>query len=234
MLRSLWSTSYRIQGDIGTDKRLELNVVGDPVNIASRVQRSRRKGRRAIVDAVGRTKRYRVFALPAIRTARLPARGPSVGGDSGGKAGMEDSIRPSIAEGLSDLVDKSHRVTDEVWLESTPGHTPGHFSIRIPSAGENAATTGGRMHHPVQCKTPSGTTPSTYDGPLRSGPARFLRALRRQRRARLRRALRDALRGQDREPERIVPVRRRELCASRPRCRKATSASATTTPASIS
>ena len=47
-----------------------------------------------------------------------------------------------------------HRVTDEVWLESTPGHTPGHVSVRIASGGQEAVITGDLMHHPIQCCEP--------------------------------------------------------------------------------
>jgi glyoxylase-like metal-dependent hydrolase (beta-lactamase superfamily II) len=46
-------------------------------------------------------------------------------------------------------------VTDEVWLEPTPGHTPGHVSVRIASRGEEAVITGDMVHHPVQLAEPS-------------------------------------------------------------------------------
>ena len=39
-------------------------------------------------------------------------------------------------------------------LEPTPGHTPGHVSVRIRSAGEEAVITGDLMHHPIQCCEP--------------------------------------------------------------------------------
>jgi len=79
---------------------------------------------------------------------------------------VEDSVRPVMAEGLSELVDDAHRLTDEVWLESTPGHTPGHFSVRISSAGQNAVITGDMMHHPVQCRYPEWDDNFDNDGPL--------------------------------------------------------------------
>ena len=37
---------------------------------------------------------------------------------------VEDSVRPVMAEGMCELVDDKYRVTDEVWLESTPGILP--------------------------------------------------------------------------------------------------------------
>src|SRR6516162_4418999 len=67
---------------------------------------------------------------------------------------VEDSVRPVMADGMSELVDDKHKITDEVWLESTPGHTPGHFSVRISSQGQEAVITGDLMHHPVQCQHP--------------------------------------------------------------------------------
>ena len=82
------------------------------------------------------------------------------------KEPVEDSIKPIISDGMADLVDAEHRVTDEVWLESTPGHTPGHVSVRISSGGENAIITGDMMHHPVQCKYPEWDDHFDSDPPL--------------------------------------------------------------------
>jgi glyoxylase-like metal-dependent hydrolase (beta-lactamase superfamily II) len=70
------------------------------------------------------------------------------------KAPVEDSVRPIFEHRLADLVDDSSKLTDEVWLEATPGHTPGHFSVRISSKGQNAVITGDMMHHPIQCRFP--------------------------------------------------------------------------------
>jgi glyoxylase-like metal-dependent hydrolase (beta-lactamase superfamily II) len=74
-----------------------------------------------------------------------------------------DSVRPVIAAGLADLVEPGHQVTDEVWLESTPGHSPGHVSVRIASRGEHAVITGDLMHHPVQLARPDWASPFDYD-----------------------------------------------------------------------
>jgi len=67
---------------------------------------------------------------------------------------IDDSVRPIIAARLADLVDPGYRLTGEVWLESTPGHTPGHTSVRIGSRGENAVITGDMIHHPIQVAHP--------------------------------------------------------------------------------
>ena len=67
---------------------------------------------------------------------------------------LGDSVRPILDAGLAELVDTDHRLTDEVGLEPTPGHTPGHVSVRIESAGQRAGITGDLMHHPIQCAEP--------------------------------------------------------------------------------
>jgi glyoxylase-like metal-dependent hydrolase (beta-lactamase superfamily II) len=77
-----------------------------------------------------------------------------------------DSVRPVMAEGLSELVDDKYRVTDEVWLESTPGHTPGHYAVRISSKGQEAVITGDLMHHPIQCRYPEWDDNFDVDLPL--------------------------------------------------------------------
>ena len=63
---------------------------------------------------------------------------------------LADSVRPVIDAGLVDFVPVDHQVCDEVRLEPTPGHTPGHVSVRISSGGEAALITGDCIHHPCQ------------------------------------------------------------------------------------
>lgn len=61
-----------------------------------------------------------------------------------------DSVRPCIDAGLAELVASDLRLNDLVWLEPTPGHTPGHHSVRISSDGQDAVITGDVVHHPIQ------------------------------------------------------------------------------------
>jgi len=70
------------------------------------------------------------------------------------KLTIDDSVRPIIEAGRAELVDNGHRLTGDVWLEATPGHTPGHTSVRISSGGENAVITGDMIHHPIQIAHP--------------------------------------------------------------------------------
>ena len=65
-----------------------------------------------------------------------------------------DSVRPILDANLAYLVAMDHKIMSEVYLEPTPGHTPGHVSVRISSKGEEAMITGDLMHHPVQCIKP--------------------------------------------------------------------------------
>jgi glyoxylase-like metal-dependent hydrolase (beta-lactamase superfamily II) len=74
---------------------------------------------------------------------------------------MGDSVAPVLDAGLAELVDMDHRVTDEIGLEPTPGHTPGHVSVRLASGGADAVITGDLMHHPVQIAEPTWQT--TFD-----------------------------------------------------------------------
>ena len=67
---------------------------------------------------------------------------------------IDDSVRPVIDAKLAKLVQPDHRLTGEVYLESTPGHTPGHVSVRISSRGEDAVITGDMIHHPIQVAHP--------------------------------------------------------------------------------
>lgn len=90
---------------------------------------------------------------------------------------LGDSVRPVFEAGLVDLVEPGHAVTDEVTLEPTPGHTPGHVSVRIRSAGAEAVITGDLMHHPVQCAHPDWGSSFDGDGPAASATRRaFLAA----------------------------------------------------------
>ena len=76
---------------------------------------------------------------------------------------VEDSVRPIIDAGLASFVEVDHKLTDEVWLEPTPGHTPGHVSVRINSAGKDAVITGDMTHHPCQMARPEWAANADYD-----------------------------------------------------------------------
>ena len=79
---------------------------------------------------------------------------------------VQESVLPVWEAGLVDLVAADHAVTDEVRLESTPGHTPGHVSVHVTSRGAEAVITGDLMHHPAQCTHPEWRAGVDTDGAL--------------------------------------------------------------------
>jgi len=83
--------------------------------------------------------------------------------DAQNRAILADSVRPVIAAGLMDFVPQRHRLCDEVWLEPTPGHTPGHVSVHIRSQGADALITGDCIHHPCQMARLDWCSSADYD-----------------------------------------------------------------------
>jgi glyoxylase-like metal-dependent hydrolase (beta-lactamase superfamily II) len=76
---------------------------------------------------------------------------------------IEDSVQPIFDAGLADLVPGDAAVNNEVRLEPTPGHTPGHVSVHIASKGEEAVITGDMIHHPCQIAHPDWSTTADTD-----------------------------------------------------------------------
>ena len=76
---------------------------------------------------------------------------------------ITDSVRPILDAGLADLVETDHRLSEEVSLQATPGHTPGHVSVWIRSRGEEAVITGDMIHHPCQMVHPDWSASVDFD-----------------------------------------------------------------------
>ena len=76
---------------------------------------------------------------------------------------MGDSVRPVFDAGLVDLVAMDHRICDEVYLEPTTGHTPGHVSVHIESEGQQALITGDCIHHPCQIERLDWSSTADFD-----------------------------------------------------------------------
>src|SRR5215468_12696349 len=49
------------------------------------------------------------------------------------------------------MVTNDFAIGDELWFESTAGHTPDHVSVRVASRGVQAVITGDLIHSPIQC-----------------------------------------------------------------------------------
>lgn len=73
---------------------------------------------------------------------------------------VRGSVDPLMEAGLVDLIDSAaeHTLVDNaagrIWTIPTPGHTPGHVSVMIKSAGERALITGDVFHTPLQIALP--------------------------------------------------------------------------------
>ncbi len=74
-----------------------------------------------------------------------------------------DSVLPIVEANRTELVANDHAIDDEVWLESTAGHTPDHFAVRLSSQSANAVMSGDLMHSPVQCHHPEWPARPDYD-----------------------------------------------------------------------
>jgi glyoxylase-like metal-dependent hydrolase (beta-lactamase superfamily II) len=71
-----------------------------------------------------------------------------------------DSVQQLIDAGLVQPVVADTALTAEVQLRTTPGHTPGHLSVRI---GDRCVITGDVLHHPIQCRRPEWTARGDAD-----------------------------------------------------------------------
>lgn len=84
-------------------------------------------------------------------------------GDEEQQAILSDSVKPILDAGLAEFVEMDHRLTPEVRLTPTTGHTPGHVSVMIESQGETAVITGDMTHHPCQMAHPEWSPPFDSD-----------------------------------------------------------------------
>jgi len=77
-----------------------------------------------------------------------------------------ESVLPVIEAGQAELVGPDHMLGDHVSLISTPGHTPGHVSVRIEDAGQAAVISGDVIHSPIQCWHPEWNFVRDFDKKL--------------------------------------------------------------------
>ena len=63
---------------------------------------------------------------------------------------LTENMRPLEASGQLELLYGDHAVTDEITIVPTFGHSMGHASVILTSAGESAVYIGDMIQHPVQ------------------------------------------------------------------------------------
>ena len=76
---------------------------------------------------------------------------------------LGDSVQPVFDAGQVLLVETDHRLSPEIRLEPTRGHTPGHVSVMIESDGERCMISGDFLHHPCQIAHPEWGSGSDID-----------------------------------------------------------------------
>ncbi len=76
---------------------------------------------------------------------------------------IADSVLPIAEAGLAELVEGAHAIGDSIRLEPTPGHTLGHYSVRIATPRGAAVITGDLLHLPAQVREPHWTTHVCHD-----------------------------------------------------------------------
>ena len=74
-----------------------------------------------------------------------------------------ENIQPVVDAGLLETVTATYEAAPGVRFVPTPGHTPGHVSVRIASAGAEALITGDFVHFLVEFAHPDWRYPSDYD-----------------------------------------------------------------------
>ncbi len=85
------------------------------------------------------------------------------GQERGTEGCFEDSVLPVMEANEAVLIDGDHRIDDTLWLEPTPGHSPGHVCLHLESGGGHVVFTGDLMHHPLQCARPDWNSRFCHD-----------------------------------------------------------------------
>lgn len=78
---------------------------------------------------------------------------------------------PIVQAGQAVMIDGAHQIDPCVSIEPSPGHSPGHYCVRIRSNGHEAVALGDLMHHPLQCCEPDWSTPFCWD-PVQAASSR--------------------------------------------------------------
>ena len=63
---------------------------------------------------------------------------------------ISDQVDPLIYSGVIEVVEDNHKITSDVTVLSTPGHTPGHISLELNSKGQKGFILGDVAHSPAQ------------------------------------------------------------------------------------
>jgi glyoxylase-like metal-dependent hydrolase (beta-lactamase superfamily II) len=67
---------------------------------------------------------------------------------------FDDAVTPLVEYGVIDLKEPPHRLSETIEMVPTPGHSPGHISVRVTSQDQVAFITGDCAHSPIQFGEP--------------------------------------------------------------------------------
>ena len=81
------------------------------------------------------------------------------------RSSLLEGVLPIAEAGKAELVDGGHQIGDHLTLEPTPGHTPGHCSVRIDTPQGKAVITGDLVHTPAQIVETAWSPRVDYDVP---------------------------------------------------------------------
>jgi glyoxylase-like metal-dependent hydrolase (beta-lactamase superfamily II) len=82
-----------------------------------------------------------------------PSRNPAT--DPNRAEAYGDSVLPVVKSGQAQLLpDGAHALGTRLRIEPTPGHTPGHVSLKLEDEGRKAIFSGDVLHHPIQVYRP--------------------------------------------------------------------------------
>jgi glyoxylase-like metal-dependent hydrolase (beta-lactamase superfamily II) len=82
-----------------------------------------------------------------------------LGVDSGPKGpaihgAFRDSVLPIVEANLAQMVDGAQAIEENLAIEPSPGHTPGHVTIKLASQSQQAFFCGDAIHHAIQVHHP--------------------------------------------------------------------------------
>jgi glyoxylase-like metal-dependent hydrolase (beta-lactamase superfamily II) len=92
--------------------------------------------------------------------------GDDVQGPGSSDGSFADSVLPVMEAGQAVLVNGDHALDDQMWLEPTPGHSPGHVCMNLVAGGRNAVFSGDLMHHAVQVAHPEWNSRFCWNGEM--------------------------------------------------------------------
>ena len=79
---------------------------------------------------------------------------------------IDDSVIPIVEAGRARLVESTTAIGKYLRFEPTPGHTPGHASVRLTTGAGHAVFSGDLMHRVVQVAEPGWSSRFCTDASL--------------------------------------------------------------------